>query len=160
MGVEIERKFLLNSDEWRNHVDHQVEMHQGYLSRDAQASVRIRITDKKAILGIKSTRDGIYRLEYEYMIPRADAREIMAQIAHRPLIEKTRYIVHWGKHLWEIDEFHGENAGLIVAEVELASVDEQFDVPPWLGQEISTDARYYNSNLSRLPYSSWKENCE
>ena len=84
----------------------------------------------------------------------------MAQIAHRPLIEKTRYIVHWGKHLWEIDEFHGDNAGLIVAEVELASVDEQFDVPPWLGQEISTDARYYNSNLSRLPYSSWKENCE
>ena len=133
-------------------------MHQGYLSRDAQSSVRVRITDTKAILGIKSTRDGIYRLEYEYTIPRADAREIMAEIAHRPIIEKTRYIVFWSRHRWEIDEFHGDNEGLIVAEVELESVDETFDPPPWLGEEISTDARYYNSNLSRMPYSEWREN--
>ena len=160
MAVEIERKFLLCSDEWRQHISERIEMHQGYLSRDAQSSVRVRITDRKAILGIKSTRDGIYRLEYEYPIPRADAREIMAQIAHRPVIEKTRYIVHWEGHCWEIDEFHGDNAGLIVAEVELNSTDEQFVHPPWLGKEISTDARYYNSNLSRMPYSEWVDQIE
>ena len=158
MTVEIERKFLLSSDAWRQQVTSSMEMQQGYLSRDAQSSVRIRITNKtKAILGVKSTRDGIYRLEYEYEISLTDAKEMMQQIAHRPLIWKTRHIVFWGQHCWEIDEFHGENEGLIVAEVELSAVDEIFDHPEWLGKEISTDARYYNSNLSKLPYSEWIE---
>ena len=157
MAVEIERKFLLSSDAWREEVERSLEMKQGYLSRDAQSSVRIRVCDDRADINVKSTRDGIYRLEYEYPIPLADAEEMLRLVAHRPIIHKTRHIVHRDGHCWEIDEFHGENAGLIVAEVELQSREEQIERPPWLGREISTDARYYNSNLSKVPYSAWKE---
>jgi len=155
MAVEIERKFLLVSDAWRKDVEKSLNMRQGYLSRDAQSSVRIRICDEGGDINVKSTRDGIYRLEYEYAVPLADAEELLARVAHRPLIEKTRHIVNFGGHCWEIDEFHGENADLIVAEIKLKSVDEVFPRPAWLGREISTDARYYNSNLSKLPYCYW-----
>lgn len=157
MAVEIERKFLLASDAWREEVEKSLEMKQGYLSRDAQSSVRVRICNGRADLNVKSTRDGIYRLEYEYPIPLEDAEEMLRLVAHRPMIHKTRHILHRGGHCWEIDEFHGENAGLIVAEVELQSREETFERPPWLGREISTDARYYNSNLSKVPYSAWKD---
>lgn len=157
MAVEIERKFLLKSDDWRGHVSLHSSIRQGYLSRDAQSSVRIRISGSKADINIKSTRDGIYRLEYEYDIPLDDAEELLKLVAHRPLIEKIRYIVHWGDHRWEIDEFFGDNNGLVVAEVELGDVDEVFERPPWVGEEVSTDARYYNSNLSKVPYDSWKD---
>jgi adenylate cyclase len=157
MGVEIERKFLLASDAWKSHVEKSYQMRQGYLSHDAQSSVRVRICDERADINIKSTRDGIYRLEYEYAIPMEDALELLEQVAHRPLVEKTRHIIHFADHCWEIDEFAGDNRGLIVAEIELSSVDENFEYPVWLGQEISTDARYYNSNLSKLPYSYWKQ---
>lgn len=157
MAIEIERKFLLKSDNWRSQVSHHATIRQGYLSRDAQSSVRIRIAGGKANINVKSTEDGIYRLEYEYDIPLEDAEEMLKLVAHRPLIEKTRHIVHWGGHCWEIDEFFGDNNGLIVAEVELGGVDEAFERPPWIGKEVSTDARYYNSNLSKLPYASWKD---
>ncbi|WP_456413007.1 CYTH domain-containing protein [Thiolapillus sp.] len=156
MGVEIERKFLLSSDAWRDEVEKSLEMRQGYLSHDAQSSVRVRICNDQADINIKSTRDGIYRLEYEYPIPMADARELLNKVAHRPLVEKTRHILHVADHCWEVDEFHGENSGLVVAEIELASVEEVFQRPAWLGREISTDARYYNSNLSKLPYCYWE----
>ncbi len=157
MGIEIERKFLLASDAWKDSVEKSLQMRQGYLSRDAQSSVRVRVTSDGADINVKSTRDGIYRLEYEYPIPLSDAQELLNKVAHRPLIEKTRHVLHIAGHCWEIDEFHGENAGLIVAEIELAAVDEIFHRPHWLGQEISTDARYYNSNLSKLPYRYWSE---
>ncbi|HHH12644.1 MAG TPA: CYTH domain-containing protein [Thiolapillus brandeum] len=157
MAVEIERKFLLASDAWRDRVEHSMEMKQGYLSRDAQSSVRVRICEGRAQLGVKSTRDGIYRLEYEYEIPLEEAEELLRLVAHRPIIHKTRHILHHAGHRWEIDEFHGENAGLVVAEVELASREEPFEKPAWLGREVSTDARYYNSNLSKVPYSAWKD---
>ncbi|HID46688.1 MAG TPA: CYTH domain-containing protein [Chromatiaceae bacterium] len=157
MGIEIERKFLLASDAWRDGVEKSLEMHQGYLSHDAQSSVRVRVYDDHGDINVKSTRDGIHRLEYEYPIPLSDARELLNKVAHRPLIEKTRHILHIEGHCWEIDEFHGENAGLIVAEIELDAVDELFHRPAWLGEEISTDARYYNSNLSKLPYRYWAE---
>ena len=157
MAVEIERKFLLKSDDWRSQVARDFGIRQGYLSRDAQSSVRIRISGGKADINIKSTKDGIYRLEYEYDIPLQDAEELLKLVAHRPLIEKIRHIVHWGDHRWEIDEFFGDNNGLVVAEVELRDVDEVFERPPWIGREVSADARYYNSNLSKVPYQAWKD---
>ncbi len=157
MGIEIERKFLLASDAWRAQVERSMEMKQGYLSRDAQSSVRVRVCEERAWLGIKSTRDGIHRLEYEYEIPLDEAEEMLRLVAHRPLIHKTRHIVRHGGHRWEIDEFHGDNAGLVVAEVELGDRDEVFERPEWLGREVSTDARYYNSNLAKVPWSAWKD---
>jgi adenylate cyclase len=155
MGTEIERKFLLKSDAWRNEVTESTRLVQGYLLRGDKSAVRVRIKDDVAELNIKHTQDGINRLEYEYEIPLADAREILDEVAQKPLIDKTRHhVVHDG-HLWEIDEFYGENAGLVVAEIELARADEPFEKPAWLGQEVSLDQRYYNSNLSKLPYSQW-----
>jgi adenylate cyclase len=155
MGTEIERKFLLQSDDWKNEVKESTRLVQGYLLRGDKSAVRVRIKDDVAELNIKHTQNGINRLEYEYEIPVADAREILDEIALKPLIDKTRHhVVHDG-HLWEIDEFYGENAGLVVAEIELARADEPFEKPAWLGQEVSLDQRYYNSNLSKLPYTQW-----
>jgi len=155
MGREIERKFLLQSDAWRAEVRDSVHLLQGYLSRSEHSAIRVRIKGESAELNIKHTLDGIHRLEYEYQIPLPDARELIEHVALRPLIDKTRHHVMHGGHLWEIDEFHGENAGLIVAELELGTADGLFERPSWLGKEVSQDPRYYNSNLSRLPYSRW-----
>jgi len=155
MGTEIERKFLLQSDAWRDEVTKSTRMVQGYLLRGDKSAVRVRIKGDVAELNIKHTKDGINRLEYEYEIPPEDAREILDEVAQKPLIDKTRHHVVRGDHLWEIDEFYGDNAGLIVAEIELAHADESFEKPAWLGQEVSLDQRYYNSNLSKLPYTRW-----
>jgi adenylate cyclase len=155
MGLEIERKFLLRSDAWRDEVNHSVRLIQGYLSRGERSAVRVRIKGDLAELNIKHTLDGIKRLEYEYEIPVSDAREIIEHIALRPLIDKTRHHVVHGGQLWEIDEFYGENAGLVLAEIELVHADQAFDRPQWIGEEVSEDPRYYNSNLSQLPYSRW-----
>jgi len=155
MGQEIERKFLLQSGDWRAEVRESVHLVQGYLLRDERSAIRVRIAGDVAELNIKHSLDGIRRHEYEYPIPLSDARELIEHVALRPLIDKTRHHVVHGGHLWEVDEFHGENAGLIVAEIELQAVDEPFDRPSWLGEEVSQDARYYNSNLSRLPFSQW-----
>lgn len=155
MAVEIERKFLLSSDAWRDEVLRSQRMTQGYLARGANAAVRVRISGDRAELNVKSTRDGIHRLEFEYQIPLRDAEELVAQVALRHVIDKTRHIVRQGGHTWEIDEFHGENAGLVVAEIELGAAGEAFARPAWLGQEVSEDARYYNSSLSERPYSTW-----
>jgi adenylate cyclase len=155
MASEIERKFLLQSEAWRDEVCDSMRLVQGYLARGKQSAVRVRIKGDTAELNIKQSKDGIHRLEYEYEIPLADAREILEQVALRPLIDKTRYHVRHQGHLWEIDEFYGDNAGLLVAEIELESVDEDFARPAWLGEEVSHDARYFNSNLSELPYTKW-----
>jgi adenylate cyclase len=155
MGHEIERKFLLESDAWRDEVESSKRLVQGYVARRDHSAVRVRIDGDRAELNIKHALDGIQRLEFEYEIPLADAREMLDRVALRPLIDKTRHHVRHQGHLWEIDEFHGENAGLIVAEIELGSADESFAEPAWLGREVSDDVRYYNSNLSQTPYSQW-----
>lgn len=155
MATEIERKFLLTSEEWRDQVERSERMTQGYLLAQAKSSVRLRIAGNSAWLNIKSATVGVSRSEYEYPVPVSDAEEMLANLAEGPLIDKTRHYVRYAKHLWEVDEFHGDNAGLIVAEVELASVGEQFDKPAWVGEDVSGDVRYYNSMLTKKPYKDW-----
>lgn len=128
---------------------------QGYLSSDGKATVRVRIKGDGAYLTIKGATTGISRSEYEYLIPVADARAMMQELALYPAIDKTRYRVRCGKHLWDLDLFAGENEGLVMAEVELGSEDETFEMPEWAGEEVSGDRRYYNSYLSRHPYKHW-----
>jgi adenylate cyclase len=156
MAIEIEHKFLLANDDWRKQVSHCCYYKQGYLNSDKNSSVRVRIADDKAWLNIKSATIGTQRQEYEYLIPVADANEIINTLCHKPLIEKTRHFVTIEQHLWEIDEFASENEGLIVAEIELSAVDEEFTKPSWLGLEVTDDVRYYNNNLSQSPFSLWK----
>lgn len=155
MGTEIERKFLVRSDDWRRRADAGTDYRQGYLPGDASVAVRIRTTADAAWLAVKSDLDGISRHEYEYPIPVADAEEMLAQLCRRPLIEKRRHRLRYGGRVWEIDVFHGANAGLLLAEIELDSPDQPFARPPWLGDEVSGDPRYLNALLSQHPYSEW-----
>jgi adenylate cyclase len=155
MAIEIEHKFLVLDDRWRRQVERSVEMRQGYLTSDARCSVRVRVAGGRGFLNIKSGTLGIQRGEYEYPIPPAEAEEILDTLCEKPLLEKTRHYLRFGEHLWEIDEFAGANAGLIVAEVELSRPDEPFARPDWLGEEVSRDIRYYNSQLARHPYKTW-----
>jgi adenylate cyclase len=157
MPTEIERKFLVLSDAWRNEVKSSIVMRQGYLSESAAASVRVRIAGDKANLNIKSATLGVWRREYEYEIPVKEAEEILDHLCRKPMIEKTRHHVFYGDHLWEIDVFVGDNAGLIVAEIELKEETEPFERPEWLGKEVSHDHRYYNVCLVKHPYRDWKE---
>ena len=156
MATEIEHKFLVANDDWRALAAHTAEYKQGYLNSDETSSVRVRIAGQQAWLNIKSATVGTHRLEFEYEIPVLDANEMIATLCHKPLIEKTRHFVNDGQHVWEIDVFAGENQGLIVAEIELSAIGEQFNKPSWLGKEVTEDVRYYNNNLSRYPFSSWK----
>ncbi len=155
MATEIERKFTVSSDEWRQHAHGQREYRQGYLANDQNASVRIRIDGDRANLNIKSATLGITRSEYEYPLPLADAEEMLTQLCAKPLIEKTRYFVDYGGKTWEIDVFHGDNAGLVVAEVELESADEAIELPPWVDRDVSDDPRYYNVCLVKHPFKDW-----
>lgn len=155
MAVEIEHKFLVRDERWRREVERSVRMRQGYLTSDARCSVRVRVAGDQGYLNVKSGTLGIQRSEYEYLIPLAEAEEILDTLCEQPLLEKTRHFVRFGGHLWEIDEFEGDNAGLIVAEVELSRTDEPFDRPDWLGEDVSHDIRYYNSQLARHPYRTW-----
>lgn len=155
MALEIERKFLLRSDAWREAVRARTLLRQGYLSSGSRCSIRARIADDRAWLNLKSKRSGMTRLEYEYPIPRADADEILSQLCDGPLVEKYRHEVTLGAHTWEIDEFLGDNAGLIVAEIELGAENEAFERPSWLGKEVTDDPRYYNFNLAKHPFTRW-----
>lgn len=157
MATEIEHKFLLANEAWREQVSHSIVYRQGYLSSVATSSIRVRISAEQAWLNIKSATIGNHRQEYEYEIPKADAEEILNALCHKPLIEKTRHFVEYQGHTWEIDEFEGDNQGLIVAEIELSSLTESFAKPLWLGEEVTHDLRYYNNNLARTPYSSWQD---
>jgi adenylate cyclase len=158
MATEIERKFLLRDDSWRDgDIVKKTRYRQGYLTSGAASSVRVRISDHDAYLNIKSATLGIKRQEYEYPIPEADAREILDTLCHRPLIEKTRYYLNYQGHTWEVDVFEGDNEGLVVAEVEMESEDESFERPPWLGAEVSDDPRYYNTCLVSHPFKDWTE---
>lgn len=157
MAIEIEHKFLLASDDWRKLVSHSVKYRQGYLSSQPTSSIRVRISDDHAWLNIKSATIGTQRHEYEYEIPLTDANEILNTLCRKPLIEKTRHFVTDDANVWEIDEFEGDNLGLIVAEIELDEAGQFFAKPPWLGKEVTGDLRYYNNNLARQPYSEWCE---
>ena len=154
MAHEIERKFLLLNQDWRTLVTGSFVLKQGYLSTTSESTVRVRTKSNRAMLTIKSKNTGIRRSEFEYEIPVQDAEEMLL-LCKYPLIEKTRYIITIGTHTWEIDEFSGANSGLLVAEIELSTEDESFEKPEWLGQEVSADARYYNSNLVSHPFAFW-----
>lgn len=155
MGVEIERKFLLASEAWREGAVAAVDIVQGYLAQTDSCSVRVRIADEEATLNFKGLTIGRQRSEYEYAIPLADAREMIAAYCGGRLIEKRRHLVDYAGHRWEIDEFGGANAGLTVAELELARPDEAFAPPPWLGREVTDEPRYYNIALVQRPYGEW-----
>jgi adenylate cyclase len=157
MPTEIERKFLVIGDAWRAEAREATPMRQGYLPGLESASVRVRIAGERAWLNIKSATLAVTRREYEYAIPLAEARDLLDHLCARPLVEKTRYHVPYGGHVWEVDVFEGENAGLIVAEIELGAADEGFERPPWVGAEVSEDPRYYNVSLVRRPYRTWPE---
>lgn len=155
MAKEIEHKFTVINDNWKQVVSGSSRFRQGYMGTDKKASVRIRLEDDKANINIKSATLGIQRQEYEYDIPVTDANEMLDTLCHKPLIEKTRhYVQHQGK-TWEIDVFEGDNHGLIVAEIELDSEDERFELPDWAGEDVSHDTRYYNVCLVNHPYKDW-----
>lgn len=156
MALEIERKFLVISDNWQRLGTPEV-VRQGYLSRDIERTVRVRIKGDKAFLTIKGRNEGAVRTEFEYAIPTDEAAVLLDTLALKPLIEKTRTKVAYAGKIWEIDRFFGENEGLVLAEVELASENETVQLPSWIGQEVTHLTRYYNSTLSKRPYCKWTE---
>ena len=153
MGLEIERKFLVRGNDWRQ--NESATYRQGYLNIDEQRTVRIREDGSHAYLTVKGHVEGITRKEFEYRIPLEDALDMLDNLCEHPLIEKRRYKLEYGGLVWEVDEFFNENQGLTLAEVELVSEDQQIERPPWLGEEVTDDERYYNSNLVHRPYSHW-----
>ena len=154
MVKEIERKFLVKGDAWRAIAKGTI-YRQGYLNSAKERTVRIRVADAKAFITIKGPTVGATRSEYEYEIPLDEGKAMLDTVAEKPLIEKTRYKIPVGNLTWEIDEFLGENTGLIVAEVELKSEDQTFDKPLWVGDEVTNDPRYFNANLVKNPFTRW-----
>lgn len=154
MTIEIERKFLVRDESWRT-LAQGAPLRQGYLNSHPDRTVRVRIEGSSAMLTIKSRTVGATRGEWEYPIPLDEATQLLDRVCERPIIDKTRYrIMHQGM-LWEVDEFHGDNAGLVVAEIELATEDQPFDKPDWVGEEVTHDSRYFNASLLRHPYKDW-----
>lgn len=157
MPVEIERKFLVLGDAWRREADAGVFIRQGYLTKDQQPSVRVRISGTdKGKLTLKHPRSGITRLEYEYPIP-VDEAEEMLDLCHGAIVIKQRYNMSMGDLVWQIDVFEGENLGLVMAEIELSSEGQEFHRPDWVGEEVTQDRRYQNSQLARSPYGVWSQ---
>lgn len=157
MGTEIERKFLLKDASWKDAVREIHALRQGYFPSASGVTTRIRVADEKAFLTIKGPATNISRPEFEYEIPRIDAEMMLLMFCGGCEVVKHRSILEYEGYRWEIDEFHGENEGLVVAEIELESQDEPFPVPPWLGLEVSYEPRYRNSRLLRHPFSKWSE---
>lgn len=155
MGTEIERKFLVAGEGWREAVTRQAHIRQGYLANNGRCSVRVRLADGEGYLNIKSFELQMRRTEFEYPIPGGHATEMLDWLCARPLIEKTRHFVEYRNHLWEIDVFEDGNAGLVIAEIELQELDEEFDTPDWIGAEVTEDPRYYNVNLIDYPFKNW-----
>ncbi len=156
VGREIERKFLVKNMAWKGDLRGTL-YRQGYISLDPDRMVRVRIAGDKACLTIKSRFSELVRREFEYSIPLADAEEMLGELCQNFLIVKKRYPVKFGTHIWEIDEFEGKNDGLVIAEVELSEPDETFDLPDWVGKEVTNDIRYLNASLCRVPFSDWKK---
>lgn len=160
MGLEIERKFRVSTDGWRCTENGQlregVRFRQGYIPSTGTTTVRVRLEGDRGVLTIKAQTAGLARLEYEYTIPAADALEMLDNVCDQPQIDKIRYCISAGPHVWEVDEFLGDNAGLIVAEIELTDEAETFTHPEWLGEEVTEDTRYLNVNLAKLPFKHWQ----
>lgn len=154
MGIEIERRFLVTGDGWREGTGERLL--QGYLSLDPERTVRVRVGGGKAFLTIKGATQGSARPEFEYEIPLADASELL-RLVEGPLVDKLRYRPRCGDHVWDVDEFRGANEGLVVAEVELRDEAEVFARPDWLGREVTQDRRYANASLVQRPYSTWAD---
>ena len=154
MGKEIERKFLVKGSAWKALAAGTV-YRQGYLSTVKERTVRVRTVGEKGFLTIKGVTTGVTRSEFEYEVPAADANAMLDALCEKPLVEKTRYKIPLGGFTWEVDEFHGDNDGLVVAEVELKSADEKPPLPEWVGEDVSSDPRYFNSNLVKKPFKTW-----
>ncbi len=153
MGIEIERKYIVTNDNWRS-LGVPVHYVQGYLVSDNIRTVRVRIAGDNGYLTIKGKSNGFSRAEFEYPVPSTDAKE-MLKLCTIPVIEKYRTKVLYGGKIWEIDEFEGQNKGLILAEIEILSEDEEFVIPPWIGEEVTGDFRYFNSSLAVCPFKNW-----
>ena len=154
MGEEIERKFLVVGEDWRQEATGTL-YRQGFLSTEPERTVRVRVAGDRGWITIKGRTAGARRAEFEYEIPAADAQKMMETLCRHPLIEKVRYMVRTGGRVWEVDVFRGANAGLVVAEIELEAEDEAFEKPSWIGDEVTEDPRYFNSSLVEHPYSAW-----
>lgn len=155
MGIEIEKKFLLTGTEWKQ-LATGTAYRQGYLNSVKERTVRVRTINDQGFLTIKGVSVGATRLEYEYEIPLEDANALLDELCEKPLIEKNRYKISFSGFTWEVDEFFGENDGLVVAEIELESENQVFDKPEWVGEEVTGDSRYFNSNLINNPYTKWE----
>jgi adenylate cyclase len=154
MAREIERKFLIRNDDWRGQGSGK-RYRQGYLSTVKERTVRVRMAGDQGYITIKGISVGASRAEYEYEIPASDANEMLDRLCEKPLIEKTRYRIPHAGLVWEIDEFEGDNRGLIVAEVELKDEHQAVDLPGWIGEEVTGDPRYFNSSLVAKPFTTW-----
>jgi CYTH domain-containing protein len=154
VAKEIERKFLVRGDSWRSGVARSTPYEQGYIPTDKSATVRVRIAGDHGFLTIKGPTVGMTRDEFEYEIPKPDARQMLDTLCGST-VAKVRHLFEHGGHTWEIDEFLGRNEGLIVAEIELESETARFDRPEWVGEEVTLDRRYFNASLAQAPYSTW-----
>ena len=155
MGIEIERKFLVHKDKWDSLTKPKKDFYrQGYLFSDSNKTIRVRQTNDKGYITIKGSVIGLSRPEFEYEIPKADAEELLNQFSVSELI-KVRYKILFKNKIWEVDEFLGDNLGLIVAEIELEHENEQFEIPDWIANEVTDDNKYYNSCLAKTPYCNW-----
>lgn len=154
MPLEIERKFLVVGEPWREAARTRTRFSQGYLNRDKHRTVRVRVAGAQGFLTIKGATQGASRVEFEYEIP-VDEAEALLALCDGPVIQKVRHVIEHAGHAWEVDVFEGDNAGLVVAEIELADEAQAFVRPPWLGAEVTHDARYFNSNLAAHPYRAW-----
>lgn len=155
MAIEIEYKYLVASDDWRASVSHSQRMGQAYLASESNVTVRARIAGDQAWLTLKGASRGIAQLEFEYEVPVADAQQIITELSDSAVIDKTRHTIMHNGHEWVVDEFHGDNDGLIVAEIELQSEDERFDLPQWAGENVTADFRYRNKHLAHKPFKDW-----
>ncbi|WP_207532538.1 CYTH domain-containing protein [Desertivirga arenae] len=157
MKFEIERKYLLNKDKWANYEKPSGDFYrQGYILKDPAKTVRVRLTNSNAYITIKGSVKGISRVEYEYEIPQADAKELLDHFCSSEL-SKIRYKILFEGKVWEVDEFQGDNEGLIIAEIELESEDEKYNLPDWVIEDVTGDVRYYNSQLTEYPYKNWEK---
>ena len=148
MGIEIEHKFLLQSNDWRTEISESIEIHQGYLCRDKDRTVRVRIWNDIGKITIKNAAHQGVRKEFEYTVPMEDAQEMLQDLCEPFPIHKTRHLIHLDNHIWEVDEFHGPLDGLVIAEIELSTPNESFEKPDWVGQDVTEDHRFSNSHLS------------
>ncbi|MBO9198862.1 MULTISPECIES: CYTH domain-containing protein [Niastella] len=155
MGIEIERKFLVDKEKWDQVTKEKQSLYrQGYMVSDPEKTIRVRLTDKEAFLTIKGLTVGASRQEFEYPIPVYEAQQLLDGFCDT-VVSKIRYFIHHDNKLWEVDEFLGDNEGLMVAEIELESEDEAFSLPDWVGKEVTSEKKYSNSNLAKKPYKSW-----